>query len=71
VLERYAVEAPDVAAFGDGTADIPVLTAAGLGIAICPSNDRVRSCTRHVVESEPIDSSIQIVEIYASSSEEP
>jgi phosphoserine phosphatase len=62
VLERYAVRAEHIVAFGDGTADIPLLTKAGLGVAICPSNDRVRDCVGHVVEAEPIDTAIPIVE---------
>ena len=35
ILERYSVRDEQVAAFGDGTADIPLLRKAGLGIAIC------------------------------------
>jgi len=62
VLERYAVRAEYVVAFGDGTADIPLLTRAGLGVAICPSNDKVRGCVRYVVEAEPIHGAIPIVE---------
>jgi phosphoserine phosphatase len=62
ILERYSVRDEHVAAFGDGTADIPLLKKAGLGIAICPSNDKVRSSARHVVGDEPIDSAIMLVE---------
>ncbi|MFP3869403.1 MAG: HAD family hydrolase [Syntrophobacteria bacterium] len=61
VLERYSVRSEHVVAFGDGTADIPLLTKAGLGVAICPKNERVRAYAAHVVE-EPIDSAIAIVE---------
>ena len=62
ILERYSVSDEQVAAFGDGTADIPLLRKAGLGIAICPSNNKVRSSARHVVGDEPIDRAIMLVE---------
>ncbi|NIQ89480.1 MAG: HAD-IB family phosphatase [Deltaproteobacteria bacterium] len=62
ILERYSVRDEQVAAFGDGTADIPLLEKAGLGIAICPSNDKVRSSARHVVGDEPIDQALAFVE---------
>jgi len=62
VLHRYDIDAKDVAAFGDGAADIPLLTRARLGVAICPANDRVRACVEHVVETEPIDTAITLVE---------
>ena len=62
ILERYSVSKEHVAAFGDGTADIPLLEKAGLGIAICPSNDTVRSSARHVVGDEPIDQALPYVE---------
>ena len=62
ILERYSVNDEQVAAFGDGTADIPLLRKAGLGIAICPSNDKVRSSARHVVGDEPIDRALAFVE---------
>lgn len=62
ILQRYSVRAEQVAAFGDGTADIPLLRRAGLGIAICPANDKVRSSARHVVGDEPIDRALPYVE---------
>ena len=62
ILERYSVGDEQVAAFGDGRADIPLLRKAGLGIAICPSNDKVRSSARHVVGDEPIDRALAFVE---------
>jgi phosphoserine phosphatase len=62
ILERYSVREEQVAAFGDGTADIPLLRKAGLGIAICPSNHKVRSSVRHVVGDEPIDRALIFVE---------
>ena len=62
ILERYSVRDEQVAAFGDGTADIPLLKKAGLGIAICPSSDKVRSSARHVVGEEPIDRALPFVE---------
>ncbi len=64
VLDKYSVGPEHVAAFGDGTADIPLLTRAGLGIVICPSNDKVGSCVEHAVEAEPIDAAIPIVEAH-------
>jgi phosphoserine phosphatase len=62
ILERYAVSDKEVAAFGDSTADIPLLRKAGLGIAIFPSNDKVRSSAEHVVRNEPIDRAVEFVE---------
>ena len=64
VLERYCVIEEQVVAFGDGTADIPLLTRAGLGVAICPSNNEVRSSVECVVKSEPIDRAITFVEAH-------
>jgi phosphoserine phosphatase len=62
LLERYGVDAVHVVAFGDGTADIPVMQAVGLGIAICPSNERVRAGAHRVVDAEPIDRAVAIIE---------
>jgi phosphoserine phosphatase len=62
VLERYGARAEESVAFGDGTADIPLLKKAGLGVAICPVNDQVRNSTQHVVTDEPIDGAIALVE---------
>ena len=62
MLKRYSVKDKQVAAFGDGTADIPLLRKAGLGVAICPSNEAVRSSAGHVVNEEPIDQAIKFVE---------
>jgi HAD superfamily phosphoserine phosphatase-like hydrolase len=64
LLERYSVDAAQVVAFGDGSADIPLLTKAGLGIAIYPSNDKVRASANHIVDVEPIDSAVSAVEKY-------
>ena len=64
VLNRYSIKREQVVAFGDGTADIPLLAKAGLGVAICPSNDRVQAGAEHVVGEEPIDKAIRFVERY-------
>ena len=64
VLHRYAVVEEQVVALGDGTADIPLLTKAGLGVAVCPSDENVRSSAEHVVGSEPIDRAIKFVEAH-------
>jgi phosphoserine phosphatase len=61
VLARYAVSAAHVVAFGDGSADIPLLTKAALGIAVCPSNDKLRDCAGYV-QAEPLDEAIKVVE---------
>ena len=55
VLRRRGVEAEEVVAFGDGPADVPVLRAAGLGVAVCPADPAVRAAADCVVEDEPID----------------
>ena len=62
IMEIYSVRAEESVAFGDGTADIPLLQKAGLGVAICPSNERVRFSAEYVVEDEPIDSAVAFVE---------
>jgi phosphoserine phosphatase len=62
MLDRYSATKEQVVAFGDGTADIPLLRKAGLGIAICPANEEVRSIAEHVVGSEPIDRAIPLIE---------
>ncbi|UCE83582.1 MAG: HAD family phosphatase [Deltaproteobacteria bacterium] len=62
VMKRYSVREEQVVAFGDGTADIPLLIKAGLGVAICPLNEKVRSSAEHVVGSEPIDIALPFVE---------
>ena len=62
VLYRYSAREDQVVAFGDGAADIPMLKKAGLGVAIFPLNDEVRSVAEHVVGSEPIDRVIPLIE---------
>ncbi len=62
ILKRYGAAEEQVVAFGDGTADIPLLIKAGLGVAICPSNELVRSSAGHVVGEEPIDRALPFVE---------
>ena len=61
VLADYGVRAEEVVAFGDGKADIPLFSKAGLGIAICPVHDQVRESADYVVEAEPIDGALGIV----------
>jgi phosphoserine phosphatase len=62
VLERYLTTEEQVVAFGDGVADIPLLQKAGLGVAICPSNEMVSFSAGHVVGEEPIDRILPFVE---------
>jgi len=64
VLQRYRITEEQVVAFGDGTADIPLLAKAGLGVAICPSSEMVIFSAGHVVGDEPIDRVLPIVEKY-------
>jgi hydroxymethylpyrimidine pyrophosphatase-like HAD family hydrolase len=59
---RYGAGEEEVVAFGDGTADIPLLQKAGLGVAICPSNEVVSFSAGHVVDQEPIDRVLPFVE---------
>jgi len=61
VLAEYGVRAEEAVAFGDGKADIPLFSKAGLGIAICPVQDQVRESAHYVVEAEPIDGALEIV----------
>ena len=62
VLQRYRAREEEVVAFGDGTADIPLLAKAGLGVAICPSNKMVSFSAVHVVGEEPIDRVLPFVQ---------
>ena len=62
ILRHYNTAGEQVVAFGDGTADIPLLTKAGLGVAICPANESVRFSADHVVGEEPIDRAITVVD---------
>ena len=62
VLQRYSTTEEQVVAFGDGTADIPLLQKAGLGVAICPSSETVSLSAGHVVGEEPIDRVLPFVE---------
>jgi len=62
ILQRYSIEEEQVVAFGDGTADIPLLTKAGLGVAICPSHELVGFSAAHVVGEEPIHRALPFVE---------
>ena len=55
LLRRRQVSAADVVAFGDGPADVPMLRAAGIGVAVCPKHDTVRDAADYVVDDEPID----------------
>ncbi|HUU89775.1 MAG TPA: HAD family phosphatase [Phycisphaerae bacterium] len=61
VLVRRAVEARDAVAFGDGPADLPMLEAAGIGVAVCPRDPRVRAAADYVVEAEPIDRIVEVL----------
>ena len=62
ILQRYSTTEEQVVAFGDGTADIPLLTKAGLGVAICPSNELVGFSAGHIVGEEPIHRALPFVE---------
>ena len=62
VLGRRGAGARDVVAFGDGPADLAMLEAARIGVAVCPHNERVRAAADYVVEAEPIDGVIAALE---------
>ena len=62
VLARAGVPACDAVAFGDGKADIPMLAAAGLAVAVCPTDDGLRAVADYVIEAEPIDGIIEALE---------
>ncbi len=62
ILQSYGTAEEQVVAFGDGTADIPLLQKAGLGVAICPSSKMVSFSAGHVVGEEPIDRVLPFVE---------
>lgn len=63
-LEKFAVKAENVVAFGDGSADVPMLKETALGIAVFPSNPTVEAAAKHVVRAEPIDSAISVIEAH-------
>ncbi|MBI4668013.1 MAG: HAD family phosphatase [Elusimicrobia bacterium] len=54
-LKAYGVDPKSVAAFGDSSADIPLLRMAGLAVAVFPTNARVRAAADMVIEAEPIN----------------
>jgi len=66
VLERLrrrrGVAAARVVAFGDGRADLPMLRAAGWGVAVCPADEALRAAADCVVDDEPIDRVIPALE---------
>ncbi len=62
VLGRAGAEVRNVVAFGDGPADLAMLQAAGTGVAVCPSDPAVRAAADYVVEAEPIDRIIGVLE---------
>ena len=66
ILRHYNAAEEQVVAFGDGTADIPLLTKAGFGVAICPANESVRYSADHVVGEEPIDKVLPFLEKHFS-----
>ena len=66
ILRHYNTAEEQVVAFGDGTADIPLLTKAGFGVAICPTNESVRYSADHVVGEEPIDKVLPFLEKHFS-----
>jgi len=65
VLGRRGARAGDVVAFGDGPADLGMLEAAGIGVAVCPRDEAVRAAADYVVEAEPIDGVITALERHA------
>ena len=62
IVRHYNSTEEQVVAFGDGTADIPLLIKAGLGVAICPAHESVGFSADHVVGEEPIDRVLPFVE---------
>lgn len=64
ILAHYQVSLEETVVFGDGEADIPLLQAAGFGVAICPRHPGVRNAADWVIASEPIDGITAILEKY-------
>jgi len=62
VLRRAGVRAEETIVFGDGRADVPMLEAAGVAVAVCPTAPEVAAAADYVVEEEPIDTVLAALE---------
>ncbi len=50
LMREHCADPRRVLAVGDGPADIPMFGLAGLSVAVCPTDDRVRRAATHVLE---------------------
>lgn len=65
VAERLGVDIADTVAFGDGNNDIPLLEAAGLGIAVGNAKDKLKAVAKRVIGHHDDDSvGIALEEIF-------
>jgi Cof subfamily protein (haloacid dehalogenase superfamily) len=62
LAERYAIARERVVAIGDADNDLPMLTAAGLGVAMENSMPRVLACARRVIGNNNSDTIAELVE---------
>jgi phosphoserine phosphatase len=69
--EEAGARVEECLAVGDGPADIDLFAGAGLAVAICPRNDRVRQAAHHVIEDGDLSRIIPLLEEYFSPGEQP
>jgi len=69
--EEAGARLEECLAVGDGTADIALFEGAGLAIAVCPRNDRVRQAAHHVLEDGDLTGIIPLLEQHFATGEHP
>jgi len=60
--EEAGARSEECLAIGDGPADVDLFAGAGLAIAVCPRNDRVRQAAHHVIEDGDLSRIIPLLE---------
>ena len=60
--EEAGARPEECLAVGDGPADVDLFTGAGLAIAVCPRNERVRQAAHHVLEDGDLSRVIPLLE---------
>lgn len=69
--EEAGARIEECLAVGDGPADVDLFAGAGLAIAICPRNERVRQAAHHVIEDGDLSRIIPLLEEHFSPGEQP
>lgn len=60
--EEAGARVEECLAVGDGPADVDLFAQAGLAVAICPRNERVRQAAHHVIEDGDLSRIIPLLE---------